>query len=77
MVYHSVSEQLLDNFISKRYHWRSIPSHNQMDMAIELKKHRMMQAKYIEMIESLLQTAEDRKRYRELVHGVEESQLAG
>tara|TARA_R110000868_G_scaffold62726_2_gene189432 strand:+ start:519 stop:737 length:219 start_codon:yes stop_codon:yes gene_type:complete len=72
MVYHSVSDELLDNFISKRYHWRSIPSHNQMDMAIELKKHRMMQGRYIEMIEGLLQSDQDHKMYRELVYGVKD-----
>ena len=69
MSYEQLSKEVLDTFVSQKYHWKSLSHEQQMSMAIEVIKHRYLEKQYLEFIDMVLGDKEAFRKYRELVGG--------
>lgn len=69
MSYQRVPDNLLDKFVSKKYHWQTLNPDQQQSMAVELIKHRFMEQEYLQFIDLVLEDKQCCRRYRELVGG--------
>jgi len=67
MSYEPLSNQVLDTFVSQRYHWKSLNHEQQMAMAVEVIKLRYLERQYLEFIDLILGDKEAFRKYRELI----------
>ena len=67
MSYEPLPNNLLDTFVSQKYHWHSLSHEQQMAMAIEVIKHRYLEQKYLEFIDMVLGDRDAYRKYRELL----------
>ena len=49
-----IDEQTLENFISRRYHWKSLMPHQQREIAIELQRLRLINDALYKVLEEVL-----------------------
>ena len=67
MSFEPLTNQVLDTFVSQKYHWNSLSHDQQMSMAIEVIKHRYLEQQYLEFIDMVLGDKEAFRKYRELI----------
>lgn len=67
MSFEPLTNQVLDTFVSQKYHWNSLSHDQQMSMAIEVIKHRYLEKQYLEFIDMVLGDKEAFRKYRELI----------
>jgi|DEB0MinimDraft_10_1074344.scaffolds.fasta_scaffold55292_4 hypothetical protein len=63
-----IDDRILDLFVSKRYHWKSLSPEQQRQIAVELAKHRFLEKHYLKFIEQALSDKEGFRRYRDLLN---------
>ena len=63
-----IDDRILDLFVSKQYHWKSLSPEQQRQMAVELAKHRFLEKQYLNFIEQALSDKDGFRRYRELLN---------
>lgn len=49
-----IDEKTLENFISRKYHWHSLMPHQQREVAIELKRLRLINDALYKVLEEVL-----------------------
>jgi hypothetical protein len=64
-----IEREVLDTFISQKYHWHTLTPEQQMSMAVELQKHRFLEKHYMEFIDQIMADKNAFRRYRGLVSG--------
>ncbi len=69
MSFEPVEREVLDTFISQKYHWHSLSPEQQMSTAVEIQRHRFLQKHYMEFIDQIMADKDSFRRYRELVSG--------
>jgi hypothetical protein len=69
MSHEQLRKELLDTFVSQKYHWKSLSHEQQMSMAIEVIKHRYLEKQYLEFIDMALGDKEALRKYREVIGG--------
>jgi hypothetical protein len=69
MSFEPVEREVLDTFISQKYHWHSLSPEQQMSMAVEIQRHRFLEKHYMEFIDQIMADKDSFGRYRELVSG--------
>lgn len=62
-----VEDHVLEAFISRKYHWKSLNPEQQMSLAIEVKRLRYLIEKHYAFIEDLLEYKEAAGRYRKVI----------
>jgi len=66
-----VDDRTLEFFVSRRYHWKSLLPHQQLSMASELLKHRLVEKQMLAFIADSIDDKTAMRQYRNLVKGDE------
>lgn len=67
MTIEQVDDRVLKLFVNQKYHWKSIPPAQQKAIAVELLRHRCIEKKLYEFVESMIEDKEALDRYRQLL----------
>jgi hypothetical protein len=62
-----IDDDMLDSFVSQRYHWKTLTPANQMKIAVELKKLRYINEKMYFFIAETLDDKAVCREYRRLL----------
>lgn len=62
-----VEDRILEMFVSKKYHWKSLSPDEQQSMAVELMKSRMIIKEMTNFINATVQDKDVQRKYRELI----------
>ena len=62
-----IDNKTLHTFVTQKYHWKSLSHEQQMSMAVELMKLRLIVERQLEMLGQTFDAAEAGKLYRELL----------
>jgi hypothetical protein len=62
-----LDDRMLELFVSKKYHWKSLSPDEQQSMAVELMKSRAVIKDMSAFIDIVTQDKEMQRKYRELV----------
>lgn len=62
-----IDDHVLETFVAQKYHWKSLNHDQQMAMAVELMRHRYMERKLYNFIESVIEDKQAWHKYRDLL----------
>lgn len=62
-----IEDRMLEMFVSKKYHWKSLSPDEQQSMAVELMKSRMIIKEMTNFINATVQDKDVQRKYRELI----------
>lgn len=62
-----LEDRILEMFVSKKYHWKSLSPDEQQSMAVELMKSRMIIKEMTTFINATVQDKDIQRKYRELI----------
>ena len=66
-----VDDRTLEMFVSRKFHWKSLQTHQQLSMASELLKHRLVEKQMLAFIADSIDDRVAMRQYRSLVKGDE------
>ena len=66
-----VDQRTLEMFVSRKFHWQSLLPHQQLSMASEILKHRLIEKQMLAFISDSIDDKSAMRQYRYLVKGDE------
>ena len=66
-----VDDRTLELFVSRKFHWKSLSPGQQLSMASELLKHRLVEKQMLAFIADSIDDRDAMRQYRYLVKGDE------
>lgn len=66
-----VDDRTLEMFVSRKFHWQSLLPHQQLSMASEILKHRLIEKQMLAFISDSIDDKSAMRQYRKLVKGDE------
>ena len=66
-----VDNRTLEMFVSHKFHWQSLLPHQQLSMASEILKHRLIEKQMLAFISDSIDDKSAMRQYRKLVRGDE------
>ena len=66
-----VDQRTLEMFVSRKFHWQSLLPHQQLSMASEILKHRLIEKQMLAFISDSIDDKDAMRQYRYLVKGDE------
>ena len=66
-----VDDRTLEMFVSRKFHWQSLLPHQQLSMASEILKHRLIEKQMLAFISDSIDDKSAMRQYRYLVKGDE------
>lgn len=67
MTVEQVDDRVLELFVNQKYHWKSMLPSQQRAIAVELMRHRCIEKKLYEFVESMIEDKEAFSKYRQLL----------
>ena len=67
MTIEQVDDRVLELFVNQKYHWKSMLPSQQRAIAVELMRHRCIEKKLYEFVESMIEDKEAFSKYRQLL----------
>ena len=62
-----VDDRTLEMFVSRKFHWKSLLPHQQLSMASEILKHRLIEKQMLAFISDSIDDKDAMRQYRYLV----------
>lgn len=62
-----VDDRILELFVSKKYHWKSLSPTEQQSLAVEVMKNRLLIKEMTNFINVTVQDKDIQRKYRELI----------
>lgn len=67
MTIEQVDNRALELFVNQKYHWKSLPPSQQRAIAVELMRHKFIEKKLYDFVESMIEDKEAFSQYRQLL----------